>query len=150
MVYCTSKHEGDRDTKIRWLMFGASCMMVLLQCCTAMAVVIGTIMPSCFTNNQCPLDMQGHFCSALNQRCHYCGKPPLEIVEIAPDGAVSIYMSDDKDARQLHEQRQESPGWKTLNQPTAKNFVGFNTTHVRPDRHLHLFQSVPRTKTINR
>ena len=121
-------------------MLVASCMMVVLQCCTSTAVVGSTFMQSCTTNNQCPLDMQGQLCSATRRRCLYCGTPPLEIVEIAPDGTASLVTDlrkkdyeeyEDYDAAvQLHTQRQQIPGWKTLNQPTATNFAGFNITHV--------------------
>eukprot|EP01052_Picozoa_sp_SAG31_P042201 SAG31_NODE_6627_length_1945_cov_5.098592_4_plen_121_part_01 len=90
VVCCTSKDEVDGDAKFKWLMLVAGCMMAGLQCCTATAVVGSTFMQACTTNNQCPLDMQGQLCSATRRRCLYCGTPPLEIVEIAPDGTASL------------------------------------------------------------
>jgi hypothetical protein len=135
VFYCTSKRDTAEDARTASLLLVAGCLMVVLQCCTSMAVVIGTTMQSCSTNEQCPLDLKGQFCSDDSQRCFYCGFSPLETVEISPDGTAEVLRhwrgdEDYAEKRDFHNARQELPGWATLNDPEAKNFAGFNTTHV--------------------
>eukprot|EP01051_Picozoa_sp_SAG22_P006936 SAG22_NODE_470_length_10142_cov_13.947227_10_plen_456_part_00 len=54
------------------LLYAGSLAMVLLQSVTALGVLVGTIMPSCATSDQCGA---GTFCTVgfPGPRCNYCG-----------------------------------------------------------------------------
>jgi hypothetical protein len=55
-----------------WL-FAGGILMVLMQCCVAMAVFVGTFRPACKSSDQCE---DSQFCSPgehYTGRCNYCG-----------------------------------------------------------------------------
>lgn len=103
--FLVSADPQDAQTKyeVPW-MFTASWFMVLVQCATAMAVLVSTLTPSCITSDQCPT---GTYCQVgFTYRCQYCGSN------------VPLYGQLDED------------GIGTYNNVFDANFRGYNLTLV--------------------
>jgi len=65
-------------------MFASSWLMVLVQCATAMAVCVSTILPSCKTSDQCA---SGTYCQiGFSDRCQFCGSNVPLIMNFDEDG----------------------------------------------------------------
>lgn len=95
------------DAGRRWCAILGGVLMVLAQCMVAMAVFVGSVVPSCTNSDQC--EQKGMFCRVGwvdGDRCGYCGKD-------AP----------------LPWQTDPTTGG-TLNHADAYDFVGFNKTLV--------------------
>lgn len=78
-VHFAALSPGDEDAGWTfWAVLG-SLFMVFGQCVAAMALMVGTVIPSCGTTDQC--GQGGTFCDVGNtQRCMYCGQDvPLQV-----------------------------------------------------------------------
>eukprot|EP01051_Picozoa_sp_SAG22_P013081 SAG22_NODE_1427_length_4455_cov_1.597107_3_plen_280_part_00 len=86
------------------LFFVASCVMVMLQSMTALALCVSIVFPPCANSDMCG---SGQFCAiALNNRCQFCGSNvPLYMQTDAATGATYNFIFD-------------------------PHFVGFNRTYV--------------------
>jgi hypothetical protein len=103
IFYLTSEDPQDAGMRARApLLFASSWAMVLLQCCTALAVTQSTVLPSCKTSDQCPA---GLYCQiGFNDRCQFCGSN------------VPLVMQHDDDGG-------------TYNAVFHERFVGYNATY---------------------
>jgi hypothetical protein len=81
-------------------MFMWGCVMVWFQCVTVWAVLMGAVVPSCVTQDQC---RQGTFCIGI---CDWCG----EEVPLMPETDVAT--------------------GEVYNDPDDARFIGFNMTAV--------------------
>lgn len=101
----TDKQDAKKRRKAP-LLFIPSVLMVLIQCMTVSAAVVGTYLPSCLTNDMCGV---GRFCckecDRTYNRCNYCGFDSPIPMETLGDG-------------------------RTRNHAPDENFAGFNLTAV--------------------
>lgn len=108
--------------------------MVVAQCATIAAVIIGTVTPACITNDQCG---SGMYCSIGENRCQFwCATFLLRIVMSSTSSAA-------KHTLDSHERGcsgrsgsnspaviQYGPDGETYNQPFDRRFVGHNKTYI--------------------
>lgn len=74
-----------------WLpaMFAASWVMVIVQCCTALAIAVGVVLPSCKSSDQCS---QGLYCQVgFTDRCAYCGSNAPLFMQVDPGDPSRTY-----------------------------------------------------------
>jgi hypothetical protein len=80
----TSELEDEAMKAYVPAMFATSVLMTVVQCMTAMAVFISTILPSCRTSDQCPA---GLYCQiGFSYRCQFCGSNAPLIMQFDVDG----------------------------------------------------------------
>jgi hypothetical protein len=76
VYFLTTEAEEDAELRAKApLLLAGSCVIVVAQCATAMAIHMGNIFPACVSYDMCA---KGEFCSLDITRCARCGtQPPL-------------------------------------------------------------------------
>eukprot|EP01046_Picozoa_sp_COSAG06_P059018 COSAG06_NODE_12063_length_1427_cov_2.798345_1_plen_291_part_10 len=101
-VYCLTT-EAEEDAELRAkapLLLAGSCVIVVLQCATAMAIYVGNFWPACASDDFC---QKGEYCNLEITRCARCGaEPPLPM--------------------------QTNAAGETFNYNLDPRFVGYNST----------------------
>jgi hypothetical protein len=101
VYFLTTEAEEDAELRAKApLLLAGSCVIVVAQCATAMAIFMGNFWPACASDDFCE---KGEYCNLETTRCNRCGSSlPLPI--------------------------QTNAAGETFNYPLDPRFVGHNST----------------------
>jgi hypothetical protein len=91
VYFLTTEAEEDAELRAKApLLLAGSCVIVVVQCATAMAIYMGNLYPACASDDFCE---KGEYCNLMNPRCTRCGTNlPMPIQTNAAGETFNYYL----------------------------------------------------------